>query len=85
MIKLAVFVFFNILGVGCLVTAILLSGSLPHMTFIGLLGGACIASLGIGLFSAFTAIRSRHLEKQLCIRPSEPQAYEYVRYPQRLR
>jgi hypothetical protein len=85
MTKLAVFVFFDILGVGCLATVILLGGSLPQMTFIGLVGGACVASLGIGLLSAVTAIQSSQRKKQLCIRPPEPQAYDYVRYSQQLR
>ncbi len=85
MIKLAVFVFLNILGAGCLVTAILLGDSLTQMTFAGLLGGACVASLGIASLLGFLEIQSRHREKQLYARPLEPQADDYFRRPQRPR
>lgn len=60
MIKLAVFVLFNILGVGCLVAAILFGSSPPETTFIVLVGGAGVASLGIGSLLAFMEIKGRH-------------------------
>lgn len=84
MIKLAVFVLFNILGVGCLVAAILFGSSPPETTFIVLVGGAGVASLGIGSLLAFMEIKGRHREKPLCARPLEPQVNDYVRTPQRI-
>ena len=72
----------NIVNTVYLVAAILFGSSPPETTFIGLVGGAGVASLGIGSLLAFMEIKGRHREKSFCAHPLEPQVNDYVRTPQ---
>ncbi len=78
MIKLALYTFFDLLGIGCLVSLLVLAGSISEVAFVGLVGGAGIACLGMGSLLAFVEAKSRHSEKPLYTRPSEPQPRDYA-------
>ena len=58
MIRLAVYIFFNLAGIGCLVSAFLLAGGASEKPVIGLVGGAAIASLGMIALMAVERIQN---------------------------
>ena len=79
MIKLATYIFLDLAAIGCLVSAFLLTGGSSETAFVGLAGGAGIASLGMAALMAKEMIISRRVEKSLCFRRSVTRSTNYAR------
>jgi len=63
MIRLATYVLFDLAGLGCLASALVLSAGTHEATFIGTAGGAGIAILGMGTMLIREEIRGRARER----------------------
>jgi hypothetical protein len=78
MIKLATYILLELAAIGCLVSAFLLTSSTSETAFVGLAGGAGMASLGMVTLLAFEVVRSRRVEKSLCFRRTTTRSTNYV-------
>ena len=70
------YILFNLLGIGCLVSILLLGCGPSETAFAGLTCGACVSCLGMGSILAFTEIKSRRRRKSPQTRPVEDLGYE---------
>jgi len=77
-IKLALYTFCDLAGIGCLVSAFLLAGSAADTPVIGLVGGAGAASLGMLLLPAVERIKSRGFERLLALKFSIIRSADHV-------
>ncbi|UCC59656.1 MAG: hypothetical protein JSW38_09405 [Dehalococcoidia bacterium] len=80
MTKLFLYIFFDLAGIGCLVSAFLFAGGASETPVIGLVGGAGAASLGMLILLAIEKINSRRLERLLSLRPSIVRSADNVHY-----
>ena len=76
MIKLVLYTFFNIAGIGCLVSIPFFSTGLSDTAFVGLAGGAAIACLAMVSILAFVEIGSRCRNRAVCIHQVDKDDYE---------
>ena len=79
MIKLASYILLELAAIGCLVSAFLLTGGSSETAFIGLAGGAAMASLGMAALLSNEVVKSRRVEKSLCFKPSVTRSTNYAR------
>jgi hypothetical protein len=79
MIKLAAYILLELAAIGCLVSAFLLTSNTSETAFVGLAGGAGIASLGMVALLANEVVKSRRVEKSLCFKPSVTRSTDYAR------
>lgn len=68
MIRFTLFCLFNLLGTGCLLAAIVSGAGLTDVSFLYILGGMVVASLGIGAIVVLTEILARNRGKPLMVR-----------------
>jgi len=80
MTKLIIYIFFDLAGIGCLISAFLLAGGASETPVIGLVGGAGAASLGMLMLLAVERIKSRRLKRSLSFSPSIVRPAEYIPY-----
>ena len=68
MIRFILFCLFNLLGTGCLLAAIVSGAGLADASFLYILGGMVVASLGMGAIVVLTEILARNRGKPLMVR-----------------
>ncbi len=79
MIKLATYIFLDLAAIGCLVSAFLLTSGSSETAFVGLAGGAGIASLGMLALLTNEVVKSRRVERSLGFRRSITSSTNYAR------
>ena len=68
MIRLTLLSLFNLLGAGCILAAITSGAGLTDVSFLYILGGLVVASLGTGAVVVSTEIVARNRGKPLVVR-----------------
>jgi hypothetical protein len=67
MIRFTLFCLFNLLGAGCLLAAIISGAGLTDVSFLYILGGLIVASLGMGAIVVLTELLARNHGKPVMV------------------